>query len=313
MNMFYEFSDDVVTIDMEDISSNFITVGFINVNEIDKIVEKFGFSQQTIQMCREENKYFRSNIEMYEDYSFASLKLINADEGKVDSDAVAMYVKKNLFIVVDVYDKDFSLRDKFLKILNRFSPSNVSIEKLIYAFLESVINGDSRFLEDTDFYINKMEKLVFKEEIDNDFNLKLLNVKQKLLLLRNYYEQLIDLAEALEENENELFDESDLKYFSVFINKAKRLRENVDMLRDSVVHLKEAYESSIELKLNKTMKIFTVFTVIFSPLTLITGWYGMNLSAMPEVGWKWGYAFVIGLCILTVVLVVFIFKKKKWI
>lgn len=313
MNMFYEFSDDVVTIDMEDISSNFITVGFINVNEIDKITQKFGFSQQTIQMCREENKYFRSNIEMYEDYSFASLKLINADGGKVDSDAVAMYVKKNLFIVVDVYDKDFSLRDKFLKILNRFSPSNVSVEKLIYAFLESVINGDSRFLEDTDFYINKMEKLVFKEEIDNDFNLKLLNVKQKLLLLRNYYEQLIDLAEALEENENELFDESDLKYFSVFINKAKRLRENVDMLRDSVVHLKEAYESSIELKLNKTMKIFTVFTVIFSPLTLITGWYGMNLSAMPEVSWKWGYAFVIGLCILTVVLVVFIFKKKKWI
>lgn len=311
--MFYEFSDDVVTIDMEDISSNFITVGFINVNEIDKITQKFGFSQQTIQMCREENKYFRSNIEMYEDYSFASLKLINADGGKVDSDAVAMYVKKNLFIVVDVYDKDFSLRDKFLKILNRFSPSNVSVEKLIYAFLESVINGDSRFLEDTDFYINKMEKLVFKEEIDNDFNLKLLNVKQKLLLLRNYYEQLIDLAEALEENENELFDESDLKYFSVFINKAKRLRENVDMLRDSVVHLKEAYESSIELKLNKTMKIFTVFTVIFSPLTLITGWYGMNLSAMPEVSWKWGYAFVIGLCILTVVLVVFIFKKKKWI
>lgn len=311
--MFYEFSDDVITIDVDDISSSFITVGFVNVCDIERLAEKFCFSQQTVKICREENKYFRSNIEMYEDYLFASLKLINADGQTVDSDAVAMYIKKNLFIVIDVYDKDFSLRDKFLKSLGRFSPSNASIEKLVYAFLESVIDGDSRFLEDTDFYINKMEKMVFKEQIDDNFNLQLLNVKQKLLLLRNYYEQLIDIAEALEENENEIFDESDLKYFSVFINKAKRLRENVDMLRDSVLHLKEAYESSIELRLNKTMKIFTLFTVVFSPLTLITGWYGMNLSSMPELNWKWSYAFVITLCTLTVAVILFVFKKKKWI
>lgn len=311
--MFYEFSDDIVSVEMQDISESFIAAGYINLDSLDEISEHFGFSQQTVIQCREDNKYFRSNIEVYDDYSFATLKLINAEKADFDSDGIAMYIKKNLFIVVDVYDSDCSVRDKFLNALKRFSPSNASIEKLIYAFLESIINGDNRFLEDTEFYVNELEELVFNDMAQDNFNHNLLNTKQMLLLLRNYYEQLIDISEALEENENELFDERELKYFRVFINKTKRLKDNVDMLRDSVIHLKEAYESSLELKLNKTMKVFTLFTVIFSPLTLIAGWYGMNFSSMPEFGWKYGYVFVIVLSVITVGIILFIFKKKKWI
>jgi magnesium transporter len=79
-----------------------------------------------------------------------------------------------------------------------------------------------------------------------------------------------------------------------------------------VVHLKDAYESSLELKLNQTMKVFTLFTVIFSPLTLIVGWYGMNFNSMPEFDWKYGYAFVIGLSVTTIAVIIFIFKRKRW-
>jgi magnesium transporter len=311
--MFYEFSDDMVSVEMENVCENFVAAGYVGVDKVDEVAKYFGFSQQTVIQCKEESKYFRSNIEIYDDYDFATLKLINAKGASFDNDAVAVYIKKNLLIIVDIYDNDCSVRDKFLNSLNRFSPSNVSIERLIYAFLESVINGDSRFLEDTEFKINELERLVFDEKIQENFNQHLHKTKQTLLLLRNYYEQLIDIGEALEENENELFDERDLKYFKAFINKAKRLKDNVDMLRDSVVHLKDAYESSLELRLNQTMKVFTVFTVIFSPLSLIAGWYGMNFSSMPEFNWKYGYLFVIGISLVTVAVIIFVFKKKKWI
>jgi magnesium transporter len=311
--MFYEFSDDMVSVEMENVCENFVAAGYVGVDKVDEVAKYFGFSQQTVIQCKEESKYFRSNIEIYDDYDFATLKFINAKGASFDNDAVAVYIKKNLLIIVDIYDNDCSVRDKFLNSLNRFSPSNVSIERLIYAFLESVINGDSRFLEDTEFKINELERLVFDEKIQENFNQHLHKTKQTLLLLRNYYEQLIDIGEALEENENELFDERDLKYFKAFINKAKRLKDNVDMLRDSVVHLKDAYESSLELRLNQTMKVFTVFTVIFSPLSLIAGWYGMNFSSMPEFNWKYGYLFVIGISLVTVAVIIFVFKKKKWI
>ena len=59
------------------------------------------------------------------------------------------------------------------------------------------------------------------------------------------------------------------------------------------------------------MKVFTVITAIFLPLTLIAGWYGMNLS-MPEYSWAWGYPVVIAVSILIVIAEILYFKRHKW-
>lgn len=138
-------------------------------------------------------------------------------------------------------------------------------------------------------------------------------MKKELLTLRNYYEQLMDIGEALEDNENEIFDEDYLRYISNFTQKTNRLRDDVELLRGSVVHLQDAYQSYIDLKLNHTMQIFTAVTTIFFPLTVIVGWYGMNFKNMPELYWKYGYLFVIVLSIVVVTVITVIVKKKKWI
>lgn len=130
--------------------------------------------------------------------------------------------------------------------------------------------------------------------------------------MHNYYEQLIDITEALEENENNLFDSEDLMYISNIENKIIRLREDVDSLSSTISHLQDAYSSSLDLKLNHTMKVFTVLTSIFFPLTLITGWYGMNFHRMPELAWKYGYVYVIALSVLVVAFLMLVGKKKKW-
>jgi magnesium transporter len=61
------------------------------------------------------------------------------------------------------------------------------------------------------------------------------------------------------------------------------------------------------------MKVFTVFTVVFLPPTLIAGWYGMNFAYMPELRWKYGYVFVICLSVTVIGALLLFFKKKKWI
>ena len=104
-----------------------------------------------------------------------------------------------------------------------------------------------------------------------------------------------------------------MRYLSNFTDKVKRLREDIDMLRDSVNHLQDAYSSYLDLKLNHTMQVFTLITTIFFPLTLIVGWYGMNFKNMPELSWKYGYLFVILLSVAVVAILTFIFKKKKWL
>ena len=127
-----------------------------------------------------------------------------------------------------------------------------------------------------------------------------------------FQQVLSDIGEALEENENEIFEREDLRYFKIFTDKAVRLRENVDLLRDSIVHLRDAYQAYLDLKLNETMKLFTVLTAVFLPLTVIVGWYGMNFRNMPELTWKYGYFSVIVLSALVVGVLVAVFKRKKW-
>ena len=239
--MFYQYSDELTTIEPQDRDPNLVCAAYITLAELDAHYEKFGFSPSTVQQCKEENRYFRSNIEVYDDYSFGTLKITDAANARAREDCLAFYVKKNFLLLVDINDADCSTRNIFISALHRFSCANITLEKLIYAFLESLVSGDNKALEDTEFEINRMEEYVLQDKAGSDFNMELLHKKKELSVLRNYYEQLIDIGEALEENENEIFEREDLRYFKIFTDKAVRLRENVDLLRDSIVHLRDAY------------------------------------------------------------------------
>ncbi|MGN0527881.1 MAG: CorA family divalent cation transporter [Eubacterium sp.] len=311
--MFYEFVDDAAAVDLEKISSSVITAGYITPGEVEKTAQILGIPQ-ILNLCSDAGKSsFRSGIEVCDGCVFGTLKIVSIADNRTVSDYIAYYIRKNLFIVEAVSDESCCIRDKFLSSIKRFSGDTFSFEKLIYFFFEYVIDGDSKYLEKTEFLISQLEEQVFSQVTDRSFNLKLLEIKKDMLMMRNYYEQLIDIGEALEDNENELLDENELNYFRIFTNKARRLKDNVDMLRDSAVHLRDAYESSLELNLNRTMKIFTTVNVIFLPLTVIAGWYGMNFDFMPELKWRWGYVFVTALSVITVAAIIFILKKKKWI
>ena len=82
-------------------------------------------------------------------------------------------------------------------------------------------------------------------------------------------------------------------------------------LREAVTQVRESYEAEVDISLNTTMKIVTVVTTIFMPLTLIVGWYGMNFE-MPEYEWVHGYAFAISLSAVCVLAGIIFFKKKHW-
>ena len=115
----------------------------------------------------------------------------------------------------------------------------------------------------------------------------------------------------MEENENGLISGRQLKRFRMLTRRVERLLDTADSLRDYVSQVREAYQSQVDINLNNLMRIFTVVTAVFSPLTLIVGWYGMNLR-MPESRWDWGYPMVILMSLAVCVATVALFKKKKW-
>ena len=308
--MFYQFKNGTCATSATMPSSGIITA-LMSVDELEIAAPSLGFSPSTVQQCREEMRYFRSSIEVYDGYSFGTIKRTRG--GKEGEDYIAFYVRKDFFLVVDIRDSDGSTTRQFEAAMGRFSPASVTLEKLIFAFLDTLIEGDAKTLEDMEFAYSKAEDRILRGHEDENFTAFLLGERRRLLMLRNYYEQLSDIGHALEENENDLFTEEDLRYFKVFADKSERLERNVKTLREQLQQLREAYQSMIDLHQNSIMKIFTVISAIFLPLTLITGWYGMNFQHMPELAWRYGYLYVAGLAALVLVFCITIFKRRNWL
>lgn len=308
--MFYQFDDDIVSVELSELKDNALTVGYVGYNELVDIYKQFNLPLQAVEMCRESGGEFSSGVEIYDDCCFAKLGILG-DDMELSSTA-GIFAVKNLILIVNISDKKFMNRDLFMNMMSRVCNDNASIERLLISFFECLVVIDEIRLDNMLKNISELEETVINNSTDEQFNVKLLEIKRKILSYRGYYERLIDISQVLTENDNDLFDDS-IKRFSRFIDKVKRLKDSVDILTDSVVHLWDAYQASLDMRLNETMKFFTLVTTIFFPLTVIVGWYGMNFSSMPEYNWKYGYVYVIVFSILVILLLILWFKKKKWL
>ena len=115
--------------------------------------------------------------------------------------------------------------------------------------------------------------------------------------------------ELLTENENDIFDEDDIKHLKSITFRVERYSSNITYLNDYINNVKDSYTSKMDLSMNNTMKILTVITAIFTPITIITGWYGMNFNNMPELEWNFGYIYVIVLSLTSIILGFIIFRR----
>lgn len=298
-------------ISVEEIDENIITAGIVTLDELRQCYDRLGFSESTVFECENSNGRFRSAINIYDDYSFGLMNIVNVANVWHEKDRLAFYVKKNLFILVDIYDADKSTTTIFQNMLEQFNKDSFTLERFIYSIFDSLILNDSKALESIEFEIIGFEEIVTNGTSEKWFINKMLEMKKRLLVLHNYYEQLIDIGEILQENGNRIFDDESLRFFRIFTSRIERLNNNVQALRENLMQLREANQAAMDYNINNVMKIFTVVTTIFLPLTLIVGWYGMNFKYMPELGWKYGYAGVIILCLIVIIFCIWLFKKKK--
>ncbi len=186
-----------------------------------------------------------------------------------------------------------------------------SLERLLYDFLEETIKNDMNMLEMVEENLSGIENGIMCGDIE-EYPIQLNDIRYELLDLQKHYEHLIDLSQELEENENEFFYEENLRYFKLFTERVKRLQDTVIQLREFIVQLRDLVSEQLSIRQNKIMTLLTVITTIFMPLTLIVGWYGMNFIYMPELRSPLGYPGVILISVLIVVILLYWFKKKRW-
>lgn len=307
--MFYEFENGLTEIEYKNINPNNLTVGCISSEELITYGRELGFDEETIEASQKANLLFRTGVDVHEEYTFAEIRIVNRDGHE---DFISIYVKKNFLLIVDIIDEDNSTIDSFMKALRRYPVSRVNEERLIYCFIESLLAEGTMISEEIRNNLTEMEESIVNGKALEKLNVKLLELKKKILKYYNFYGQIQDIVETLEENDNEILDDDNLIYISNLSNKVTRRSEDMNSLNNIADHIQDAYATYLDQRMNSTMKIFTIITTIFFPLTIIVGWYGMNFTNMPELSWKYGYLYVTALSVIVVVLLIIIGKRKKW-
>lgn len=181
--------------------------------------------------------------------------------------------------------------------------------RLLLRLLELLTENDVPYMMHIETELERMEDEL-TEKLPDDFFRRLTRHRQKLSELGAYYGQLSDIGERLSDAIcAQVID--DRAEWEKFARRAERLQDHAELVAESALQLRELYQSEQDSRQNRIMGILTVVTTLFLPLTLLTGWYGMNFRNMPELGWRCGYA-VVAIVALVIVVVEILWLRKNF-
>ena len=218
---------------------------------------------------------------------------------------ILFFINQRHIVIID--DDDFARR-LIVRIRRSKSRQGNTKERFIYNFITQFMSRDLELLGRYERLIMTMEEKVLEGKTEG-FQNEIIPIRKELLTLRGYYDELMDMGKELEENENGFFAKKQLRYFGTIADRADRLMGRTAHLLEYAQQVRDAYQSQVDAEQNKNMQFLTVVSTIFFPLTLITGWFGMNFKDMP--GLEHGYP---GVCVLSlsgVVFCILFFKRKK--
>lgn len=246
-------------------------------------------------------------MESHHDFLFGTI-CVPAKEKKERETGFAMYIQKERVVLLD---RDGKIAEQVGRLSKGKRRKEYSLERFVYDFLQSFLTDDLLFLEKIEQEIAGIEEDVLKGRT-GEYSYRMLQIKKLIARFYHYYSQLTEIGQEILENQQKFFDEEELNTFRMYSDRVFRLSEETKLLREYSMQVQEVYQSEIGIRQNDVMKMLTIVTTIFLPLSLIAGWYGMNFSHMPELSWRYSYPAVIGISAAVVIVSLVIFKKKKY-
>lgn len=293
------------------------TVSWINIDGLHNInmIEKLGGNFDLHPLLLEDilNTHHRPKTEEFDDYTFITLKMlgVSKDQRSIITEQVSFILSENWIISFQEKQGDI-----FEMVRERLRASMGNIRKLgadylLYRLVDTVVDNYFFVTEHLSDVTEKLEIQVLKES-DTDALQKIQQLKKQLILLRKAVNPLRE-AVSLLEKDTKLFKKETKRYLRDVYEHIIHLNDTIESQRDSLSSIMDLYHTNVSNKMNEIMKVLTIISTIFIPLTFIAGIYGMNFEVIPELKWKYGYAGVWGLMILIFIGMIIYFKRKRWL
>jgi magnesium transporter len=235
----------------------------------------------------------------------------NSKEYDLDSDQVSLLLFKN--VLISFHETPLPLYDPIIERMQlpEGRLRTRGVDYLFYALIDVIVDNYYVVIEKTGDFIDNLEDAIF-DETAHDVLESIQFLKKDLLFIKKSVFPLREALSTLIKIETPLIDQLQIRYLNDVYDHLMQIYENIESFRDLNSGLKDIYLSTLSNKMNQIMKLLTIISTIFIPLTFIVGLYGMNFKYMPELEMKYGYLFVWITMLIISGLMIRWFAKKKW-
>jgi len=285
--------------------------GIHDIKIIEQVCKELNIHQLTIQDILDINQ--RPKIQEYDNYHFFSLKsILPSQTSELETEQLSFILGKNYLVSFQEKKADYfdhvrqRIRNKIGLIREK------GTDYLLYLLLESILDNYFKTVNNIEIKLDKLEL----SDIDTDPSPKVLkkidSFKRQIYQIKKTIIPIKEFVSKIERKQIILPDKKDIKFYY-------ELKDLCLSLIDDCDQIAMRLESNINLffsvqghRMNQVMKILTVVSTIFIPLTFIAGIYGMNFTHMPELSWEFGYLSVWFVMLIIFSYMLLYFKRKKW-
>jgi magnesium transporter len=293
------------------------SVIWINVGGVHKVemVETLGkqFSLHPLLLEDVTNTDQRPKLDDYEAYIFLVMKMLSLTDRKdIAVEQVSFVLGKNYVISFQENGTDVfqPVRERLRGGKGRLRQSGA--DYLLYALVDAIVDQYFAVLELSGEQIEAVQQAVVDDPKPETLN-EIHALKRQLLFVRRAVWPLRDVMTNLSRSDCPFLQHPTKVFFRDVYDHVVQIVDTIEILREMVSASLDIYLSSVSYRLNAIMRVLTVITTIFMPLSFIASIYGMNFEYMPELRSPWGYPLVLGVMAAVGVGMLVLFRNKRWL
>ena len=254
-----------------------------------------------------------TKIDDYDRYLFLVFQIVDyigREEGLKISE-IDMFLSRNSVVTVHydehrIFDYLYHRAERDERLMSR------GVDFLFHALIDTTVDNYNTTLDILEYEVDQIEDDVLGAP--NEETLKsIFTLRRDIVHLKRIVLPQMEVLKRFSREQFKLITSKAAVYFSDIHDHLVRVNELADFHREILNSSLEVYFSSVSTKTNEIIKFLTIFTVLFIPPTFLVGLWGMNFEFMPELDWKYGYAFALVIMLTVILGLVLFFRKKKWL
>ncbi|MFW9598407.1 MAG: magnesium/cobalt transporter CorA [Paludibacter sp.] len=287
--------------------------GWLNVYGIDnsKLMELISdvFSINNLLLSDVMNPSIRPRYQEVENNLFINVKLFSKDGDGIDN--LSIIISKHILFTFQEKPGNYfePIRERLRAPKSKMRKSGP--DYLAFALLDVVIDTYIFHINELGERIEDVDQISI-EEYSKDIPEKILALKRELNIIRKVIKPTRELLHSLAKMDTDLIHSSNRIHFKELVDNINEANDLIDNYREMLYDMLNMYHTNMSSRLNDIMRLLTIISVIFIPITFIAGIYGTNFDFLPELHFKWGYFAMLGAMSIISGGMIWYFKRRKW-